>query len=403
MNRPPLGPALDRVLLAARDRRERRGASGDAQIRLSDVSPDEALALDALLAVSARRRPVLPGRPLKLRLSELEAALRACAGDPRAEYERVGGRPLRDLPADRATARAAREDFRAWLLGHPALEGRPRLAEWVQAAIAQGRLHSGMRPLIASALVVLDALPAGEPVQRTVLAARLLDGDPHALDAGTPLHSLLVALLIADAGLDPTTSPRMVWAHANVTVDPVSSTVLALGLTLLGDGVAAQLVRAADGGHVILSHGQLAAGGFAWPAGTDCFSAENPSVLVAAEQKHKSECRPLICTGGHPSDAVRLLLGAIVDAGGHIHHHGDFDEAGLLIFGDLEARYGARPWRYDLDTLESALTGHPEIAPRRPVKTFASAVAGLRRPLPEELCLDDLLSDLGPGGRDSRC
>ena len=394
MSARQLGPALDRVLIAARDRREQRGAAGDGQIRLGDVSSEEALALDALLAVSARRRPVLPGQPLTLRLSEFEAALRACSFDPRAEYERVGGRPLRDLPADRAAARFAREDFRAWLLGHPAVLARPRLATWVEAAATQGRLHGGMRPLIASALLVVAALPAPERVQRTVLAAQLLDGDPHALDVGTPLHSLVVAMLIAAAGLPPETSPRAVWAQSNVVVDPASSFALTLGLSLRGDGVGARLVRAADGGHVVLTHGQLAAGGFTWPPGASCFTCENPSVLIAAEQAHGTRCRPLICTGGHPSDAVRLLLAAIVGAGGQICHHGDFDEAGLLIFADLRTRYGAQPWHYDLPTLRAASNSDVEVAAPEDLPTFEASVARLTRPLPEELVLDILLDDL---------
>ncbi len=394
MSSRQLGPALDRALLAARDRREQRGAAGDGRFTLASVESDEALALDALLAVSARRRPVLPGKALTLRLSEFEAALRACSFDPRAEYERVGGRPVRDLPADRAAADSARDDFRAWLLGHEAVMVRPGLARWVETAASQGRLHSGMRPLIGSALHVVATLPAAETVQRTVLAAQLLGGDPHALDVGTPLHNLVVSMLIADTGLDPDTSPRQVWARFNVLVDPASSSALTLGLPLCGDGVAPRLVQAAGGGHLVLTHGQLATGGFAWPPGARCFTCENPSVLIAAEQALGTHCRPLICTGGHPSDAVRLLLATIVGAGGQICHHGDFDEAGLLILRDLETRYGAQPWHFDLPTLQAALDPDVDVAAPGDMPTFDSAVAALRRSLPEELLLDILLDDL---------
>src|SRR5205807_9833749 len=65
---------------------------------LPDLAAEEALALDGLLFTS-RRKPVLPGTTLRVALSHFEAALRSCAIDPRAEYERVGGRSLRDLPA----------------------------------------------------------------------------------------------------------------------------------------------------------------------------------------------------------------------------------------------------------------------------------------------------------------
>ena len=90
-------PALDRAILAARDKREQRGAGGDGRLVIPDLAAEEALALDGLLFTS-RRKPVLPGTTLRVALSHFEAALRSCAIDPRAEYERVGGRSLRDLP-----------------------------------------------------------------------------------------------------------------------------------------------------------------------------------------------------------------------------------------------------------------------------------------------------------------
>jgi len=396
VNRQRLDPALDGVLLAAREKREQQGGAGDGTLVLRDLGAEEAFALDGLLAALDRRRPVLPGTTLRLRLSQLEAALRTCSVDPRSEYERVGEGPLRDLPAERISARHVREDFRGWLRTHVAVQGRPALDEWLQRATGQGRIHAAMRPLIDAALRVVAALPAAQPVQRTVLAARLLDGDPHGLDVGTSLHSLVVALLIADAGLDPDTSPRTAWALFNVLVDPISSNAITLGLPLLGDGVAARLVRAAAGQHVILTHGQLAGDQLIWPRGAACFTCENPSVLIAAERALDGRCAPLICTGGHPSDAVRLLLSAIADAGGAIHHHGDFDEAGLLIMRDLRERYGAAPWRFDRPALERglALSGSAGIPPR--VLCLQDAVAGLARAIPEELLLDELLADLRP-------
>jgi hypothetical protein len=37
--------------------------------------------------------------------------------------------------------------------------------------------------------------PPTRPRQRAVLAAEMLDGDPHALDVGRPLHGLVVDLV----------------------------------------------------------------------------------------------------------------------------------------------------------------------------------------------------------------
>lgn len=364
-----LDRALDRTLLAARGKREQRGASGDGRITVPRLTAEEALALDGLLEP---RRPILPGSQLRLPLSQFEAALRACGFDPRLEYERVGEGSLRDLPAERASQSQLRAGFRVWLAEHEAPMGRPGVGAWLQDAARQGRIHPGMQPLVQQALRIVAALPAPALTQRTVLAARMLDGDPHALDVGTPLHGLTISLLAASTGIDPATPPREIWAAGNVLVDPVSSNVAVLNLPLRGAGVAVRLTHQARGTHLILTHGQLAAGGFGWPADVACFSCENPSVLIAAERGLGGACPPLLCTGGRPSDAVRLLLAAIRDAGGQIHHHGDTDGAGIQILQDLRDRYGAVPWRFDS--------------------------SGAGRVVPEELVIDELLEDLGLRG-----
>jgi len=386
-------PAFWRALLLARDKRERRGGSGDAKVVVADLKPDEALALDGLLSVS-RRRPVLPGETLRVALSTFEAALRACGLDPRREYERIGGRPLRDLPAERAARFELRSEFRSWLSSHEVVQTRPLVAEWFDQACRQGRVHADMRPLVERALGVVGALPAIEPVQRTVLAAKLVDGDPHALDVGTPLHGLTVSLLEAAAELDPDVGARAVWSAWNVVVDPISSDVAVLNLPVVGEGAAAELVRAIRGTHLVLTYGQLSEGDLRWPSGLPCFSCENPSVLIAAERAFGEACPPLICTGGRPSDAVRLLFSCIHRAGAQIRHHGDFDEAGVQIFRDLEDRYGAVPWRFDIDSLCEARGQLGHAAPSARPATLEGAVQELSKAVPEELLIEALLSDL---------
>ena len=388
-----LDPALRRALLLARDKRERRGGSGDAKVVLADLKPDEALALDGLLSVS-RRRPVLPGQTLRVALSTLEAALRACGLDPLHEYERVGGRPLRDVPAERAARLELRSEFRSWLESHEVVQSRPLVAEWFDQAGRQGRVHADMRALVERALRVVGALPAVEPVQRTVLAAKLLDGDPHALDVGTPLHALTVSLLGAAAELGPDIGARAVWSAWNVIVDPISSNIAVLNLPVVGEGDAPELVRAIRGTHLVLTYGQLSVSALRWPSGLPCFSCENPSVLIAAERALGEACLPLVCTSGRPSDAVRLLFSCIHRAGGQIRHHGDFDDAGVQIFRDLEHQYGAVPWRFDVYSLREALGGLSHATANAPPATLEGAVQELSRAVPEELLIPALLSDL---------
>lgn len=391
MTLPALDPALQRALLAARDKREQRGGAGDGTIVLADVGAEEALALDGLLSP---RRPILAGRTVRVALSQLEAALEACGIDPRREYERVGGRPVRDIPAERAARRELLGDFRAWIAGHEAVRTRPAVRDWLEEAVRQGRVHAGLRRLLEQAFGLLAVLPAREPVQRTVLAATMVHGDPHGLDIGTPLHGLTVALLAAAAGLDQRTPAREVWAAFNVLVDPVSSNAGALNLPLLGDSRVAGVARAMCGRHVILTHGQLSDGDVRWPAGVPCFSCENPSVLIAAERALGGSSPALICTSGRPSDAVRLLLSAVHRAGGAIRHHGDFDVAGVQIFRDLEQRYGAVPWRFGVESLREALAQSCAPRPSPSVQTLEDAVRQAPLTIPEELVIDTLIADL---------
>ncbi len=410
MSEPQLDAALHRAVIGARDKREQRGATGDGTIVLSSLEPDEALALDGLLSP---RRPILPGRALRIRLSQLEAALRACGIDPSSAYEAVGGRPLRDLPAERAAAGCRRADFRAWLETHEVARSRPAVATWLQAAADQGRIRADIQPLVEQALRIIAVLPPGERMQRTVLAAGMLDGNSHGLDVDRPLHGLITSVLAAAANLDPGTPAREIWSAWNVLVDPVSSSVTALNLPLLGETGVAHQMRAMRGTHVILTYGQLSAstltgtpsgaqaGELRWPRGVPCFSCENPSVLIAVEQALGQACPPLVCTGGRPSDAVRLLFSSVHRSGAQIRHHGDFDDAGVQILRNLEDRYGAVPWRFDVESLCAALRrlGRTPLDPRP--ATLERAVQQLGAMLPEELVIDDLVSDLTAIGRTS--
>jgi uncharacterized protein (TIGR02679 family) len=391
----PADRALDRAILIARDKRERVGALRDGGIVIPSLTAEEALALDGLLFTS-RRKPVLPGTTARVALSQFETALCACGMDPRREYERVGGRPLRDLPAERVAQRERRDEFRSWLMSHPVVVSRPAVVEWFEQAIRQGRVHEGMRPLLARSLRVIAALPSERAIQRVVLAAQILGGDPHALDVGTPLHGLTVSLLGAAAGLGSDASSREVWAAWNVLVDPISSNVAALNLPLIGNGPAAAIARAAPSTHVILTYGQLAAGDLVWPTGVPCFSCENPSVLTAAEQHLGVACPPVVCTAGRPSDAVRLLFSTVRRAGVRIRHHGDFDEAGVQILRDLQSCYDAVPWRFDMAALTGALEPRPDISPPA---TLEDGVRRISCSGAEEMVIEDLLADLHDAAR----
>jgi uncharacterized protein (TIGR02679 family) len=387
----PLDPALHRTLVRARERRERRGAAGDATFSLENLSDVEALALDGLLSP---KKTVLPSTTRRFSVSALEAGLRQIGIDPREAYEAVGDGPLRDRPAERAAADRKRERFHEWLAAHPTGHARPAIGAWLVDAARHGRVTPDLRPVVERALRVVDCLPAQVPVQRSVLAARLIDDDPHALDSGTALHSLVVSLLAADAGMRSDSSPRAVWATWNVRVDSISSNVAAINLPLLGDSRLARTVRLMRGATVILTHGQMTASELRWPQDVQCFTCENPAILLGAEQELGTDCPPLICTGGRPSDAVRLLLSSLHGAGATIRHHGDFDDAGVQILRDLELRYGAVPWRFDAEELREALLTYGRPVPASWPAWLEDAVRLYANSFPEELVIDDLIADL---------
>jgi uncharacterized protein (TIGR02679 family) len=227
----------------------------------------------------------------------------------------------------------------------------------------------------------------------------MLDADPHGLDVDTPLHRLTVSLLAAAAGLDRDSSARAIWSAWNVLVDPVSSNVAVLNLPLSARGDAGKLPRMIRGTHMILTYGQLSASDLRWPPKATCFSCENPSVLIAAEKALGGDCPPLICTGGRPSDAVRLLFSSARDAGASIRHHGDYDSAGVQILRDLQARHGATPWQFDGPSMCTALRRLGRIAPDPPPPTLEDGVRALEGGLPEELVIDELLDDLRGAAR----
>jgi len=208
-----------------------------------------------------------------------------------------------------------------------------------------------------------------------------------------------VSLLATGAGLGPEVSARKVWAAWNVVVDPISSSLAALNLPLLGEGPAAVVGRAMHGTHVVLTYGQLAAGNVAWPAGAPCFSCENPSVLIAAEQRLGGSCPPLVCTAGHPSDAVRLLFSIVRRVGVRVRHHGDFDAAGLQILRDLEDSYNAVPWRFDVASLGDALGALGQRSLASPPPTLEESVRRLSCAVAEETVIEQLVADLRDAGR----
>lgn len=400
-------PALRRLLAAAGRRyRELGGVRGRA--RLTDLSDDEARAL-AGLGVTGRSLP-RAGGTVSVDLARLDAALR----EPRAG----GGLALTlELAGEDTTTRDRREAARMlderkfwssfaadpacadervkrWLEG---LSGRPPLA-----GLARTEQGAALRACLA-ALAEIGC--ARRPLDRAVLA-RVATGDPHALDDGRPAATLLLSALADREGLPrvPTAAGgrRALLARHGVVSDPLSSTVLVLGLRATGDGPAARVLAAVDGGHALLTLDQVLGSRLRAPA-RRVFATEGPIVTRAAEAKLGYGSSPLICTDGQPSAACAELLRQLVAGGARVRHSGDFDWGGLRIAGLMRRRQGARPWRHasaDYARLAERLgdrAGRLEPPRGAPPEGFGELWAGLaqhRVPVWQEDLLDELVGDL---------
>lgn len=387
-------PGFDRLWTATREAWQRRGPSGDARIRLSDLTVQEVHAIDGLLWTG--RRLVVGGK-LSCSLSSLEAALLERGEQLLAVLAAHDG-PVADVRAERRAARAAHVDLIDSLSQQIDVFDKPVLHDWLAAA----RLRPDDELRASVAVTVVGQLPVDPRVSRSVFAARVCAGDSHALDPGTALERIVRKMLqwvdgCPDAELG-TLAARRLWERFGVEPDPTSSTVLTLGLPGEPGSACGRILAASQGCHAVLSYGLLGDEPPQWSEGLEVFVCENPSVVHTAERRLGARCAPLVCTAGWPGSAVQLLLTSLRDAGARLHHHADFDIDGLAMHEHVAAAYGAGPWRFDagayraaVDTLPDQL---PPLAPTNAPGALGDAFRELRVQVVEELVLEELLIDL---------
>ncbi|MFD7639760.1 TIGR02679 family protein [Kitasatospora sp. NPDC059795] len=394
-------PALRPLWCAVHDRlstgrpvsRVRVGPLGDAgREALADL-----LGLDRLPGVE----PTVP-------LARLEVAVADACGQSVREVAAAVLGPIRDRAAEREQESTRRAALWEWLARHEVVTAEPALADWVTHLRANGLVDGSLdrtRSLLTAALGVLAALPFdGEPLP--VLAARLIDGDSHALDDGTRLSSTVLRALAVLHGVempDGAQERRSLWNRAGVADDDLSSTVLAVGLRPDGDGPVARISRiSAEAGHpVSLTLAQLRSpGDFTGPTGP-VHITENPSLLALALRRFGRHCPPLVCTSGWPNTAVIHLLRRLSTSGATLHHHGDFDGEGIRIAAHVLARTGAVPWRMSAEDYRSAAAQIPagpdpgRLTPAPWSPALTAAMAELGTAVVEEVVADVLLDDLG--------
>jgi uncharacterized protein (TIGR02679 family) len=368
-----------------------------SRVRLGPLDAGQQAALADLLGL-----PRLPGERPWVSLDVLDRVLVESVGVPAREVVAGLVGPLGDRAADRDRAAARRDELWAWLAGHPVVRAQPALAPWV-AGVRRAGLAGGSVPRtrdeLAAALRVLAQLPAaGVPLP--VLADQAL-GDTHGLDEGTRGAGLVLRALAAIYDVPPPANAqerRALWERAGVAGDELSAVVLAAGIRVGGDDVAARILAVcADAGQAAaLTLGHLRAAH--WASGpADVWVFENPSVLALALARFGRRCPPIAITSGWPSSAVISFLQKLGAAGARLHYHGDFDGEGLRIAAAIVARTGATPWHLtSADYLRAVAAGPPpgrvSDVPWDPALAGHLARTGIT--VPEERVAAELLDEI---------
>lgn len=350
----------------------RRFGDGEppVSVTLRNLSTGERQAVADLLGLDR-----LPAATARLRVDRLAAAcgVEGAVGLRALVEQRLG--PISDRRAARIENRHARDAFWGWFAGAagalPMAAGEPELLEpWVEAVrsagIPAGDLDAHRRRL-ARALTVLAALPA-DGVGLASLAVDLL-GDAHALDRGRPTAGYVLDAVAAARGRLRATDAegaRALWEEVGVVPDPLSSTVLVLGL------------RPIDAGEpVVLTLAQLRRRPFRpLPAGGVAFVVENPALVSEAAAGTWSG-PPLVCSSGRPSIAVVTLLRQLGAGGAVLAQHADFDAGGLGITNWLADRAGTTPWRMEAADYLAAVAAPRDrvpLASRLPPSPWAPAL-----------------------------
>jgi uncharacterized protein (TIGR02679 family) len=361
--RPRLRPLVDELA-----RRFGDGPDPPVRVTLRRLTSEQRDGLADLLGATR-----LPPATLQLPLARLCSVLELDdIGELRAIVEELRG-PIVDRSAARAAARSDRESLWEWLHGEVEsleIEGVGAVRGWT-AVIRRDGVRGGIarhRRRLADTVDVLRALPA-DGVPLAAFADDVL-GDPHALDRGHSVSRLVLGAL-AHARGEPAPADaeesRRLWEAAGVAPDPLSSTVLALGLAAArGHPLAGLLALSAEAVEpVVLTLAQLRRWPLApLPSSRVVYVVENPSIIAAGSARGWSG-PPLVCSSGRPTVAVLTLLRQLAAGRATVLQHADFDATGLAITAWLAQRAGTVPWRMSAADYRAAVAVRRDRVPIR--------------------------------------
>jgi uncharacterized protein (TIGR02679 family) len=342
-------PRLDRLLggdgLAQLRKRLRRRFEQDVPpeaFRLDGLCPPERGALASLMGQAVRQ-----AESIRVDVAAIDAALQRAgiAESLRHALERLDG-PI----IHRAGERARSEALWAAIAAGARHPGLVAVLQSTGLLKRLGRQDASRAILLRDgADAVLERLPAAG-LPRAQLAAEIL-GDAHALDAGQPVATLVLAALRQSESCVGERA-RDHWAQAGVLVNELARPALFLNLPTR-DGVA-QPGEPAYASLRLLLRAQPK-----WAvAGRHVHVCENPNLLAIAADQLGEHCAPLVCTDGMPAAAQRTLLTQLAAAGARLLYHGDFDWPGITIANHVIQTYGARPWRFGAVDYENVKPRH---------------------------------------------
>lgn len=400
-----------------------RGLWEKAREALESPSPPATFRLELPDDEARRLVGEVYGRPMwgqgtRISVSKLDAAVRASRFGMGLEevLEVLHGRPVVRREPDSRDERRERtvETLRAALAEH-GLADAEWAEPWARWVHQYGRIAADELPALARraagvlASLSLDRTPETW-TSRGELAARV--GSAHELDNGTALSRVVLKAAALAHGVEPPGTERerrALWERCGVTLDAVSATVLCWSLPLVGSDEWSRGVRqrSALGLPVHLTHLDLrTAPDRLVEPGTAVAVCENPRVLESAAEERVEH--PVVCLSGRPTTVALTLLDRLAADGATLHHHGDFDWAGVGITRSLWEHHGVRPWRMSagdyreaLDRAAAARTDLPNLV-GTPGETpwdpeLAELMSTAARAVEEEHVLPTLLADLRTG------
>ncbi|AJT68706.3 hypothetical protein T261_7104 [Streptomyces lydicus] len=386
---------------------ERNGGQITGSIGVTKPTAEER---KAIIGITGTYRSADVGR-LSLPLAALDQSVRNVTGSSLRDLLEHIGPPLRFRADEKTALVQARQVLIAEGEASPLHDDHPWYKEWLRGLASDGSLtgliNKQSTRLLSQAIRVLEYLdtrPGGSPPVMLPALADATTGDTKALNSGQSTLPTLVLRALATARGIPLPADaearRELWDAFDVIVDDLASRVLVLNLPATGRGLGEWLTDAALYGtpfHVTLH--QLVT----LPITVDLplvYVCENPAVLRRAAGELGTSSPPLICAEGRPSTAFHRLARLVVNGGGRLLYHGDFDWPGIDMTNQLIGRYGAEPWRMSAeDYLEAlraeddhvALSGKARSTPWDP--GLSSAMRKYQSAVYEEGVADILLAE----------